>query len=137
MNIALFSLCWYYNNNQHVCMYMYAQFSLVLNISVFHSVILFEIYLGMPRTSILGIPTRSKDTSSIPSSSPSSIQSTTTDPGSHLEPICQSSRLSPLRPRVNSILHLFGPWLFEAALISCDVSKTGEQDINPFQLDLI
>lgn len=101
-------------------------------IFIFPPVILFKMYLGMPRTSILGIPTRSKDTSSIPSSSHSSIQSTTTDPGSHLEPVCHSSRLSPLRPRVNSILHLFGPWLFEAALISCDVSKIGEQDLNLF-----
>ncbi|CAL8111145.1 unnamed protein product [Orchesella dallaii] len=78
---------------------------------------------GMPRTSILGITTRSKDTSSIPSSSQSSIHSNTTESSSHLDNLL-SSRPSPLRPRVNSILHLFGPWLFEAALISCDSSKT-------------
>lgn len=28
--------------------------------------------------------------------------------------------LGSARPKVNSILHLFGPWLFEAALIGSD-----------------
>ncbi|XP_023326701.1 ral GTPase-activating protein subunit beta isoform X2 [Eurytemora carolleeae] len=32
---------------------------------------------------------------------------------------------SPLRPSCNSILHLFGLWLFEAAFIGTDAAKTG------------
>ena len=28
--------------------------------------------------------------------------------------------LAPARPKCNSILHLFGEWLFEAALIGCE-----------------
>ena len=30
------------------------------------------------------------------------------------------------RPKVNSILHLFGPWLFEASLIACESPKIGK-----------
>ena len=28
------------------------------------------------------------------------------------------------RPKCNSILHLFGPWLFEAALINCNLQAS-------------
>ncbi|CAG7818479.1 unnamed protein product [Allacma fusca] len=79
---------------------------------------------GLPRTSLLGLTSRSKDTSSIPSSSQSSsLQSSGSVSLSAVDIASIRPLPSPLRPRVNSILHLFGPWLFEAALISCDMTK--------------
>lgn len=35
-----------------------------------------------------------------------------------------SRLLSNGRPKCNSILHLFGPWLFEAALINCNLQAS-------------
>lgn len=32
--------------------------------------------------------------------------------------------LSSGRPKCNSLLHLFGPWLFEAALINCNLQAS-------------
>lgn len=32
--------------------------------------------------------------------------------------------LAPTRPKSNSILHLFGEWLFEAAFIGCDLPQS-------------
>ncbi|KAL4717214.1 hypothetical protein ACJJTC_017101 [Scirpophaga incertulas] len=63
---------------------------------------------GMPRTSLIGL-TSSRPPSVVPTTPPNSITSQVCE--------LESPPLTPLRPKVNSIFHLFGEWLFEAALI--------------------
>ncbi|XP_021945273.1 ral GTPase-activating protein subunit beta isoform X1 [Folsomia candida] len=87
---------------------------------------------GNPRTSLLGITTgRSKDTSSIPTLSHSqsnSIQSVQSSGsmGAPSKSFIPSTRMEIGRPKVNSILHLFGPWLFESALTCSEPKHDGE-----------
>jgi len=84
---------------------------------------------GLPRTSLLGLTSnRSKDTSSIPSSSQSSIGSISSSLTHGVQAEVKSHSCN--RSRVNSVLHLFGPWLFEAALIS-DSTKQGKKYFHP------
>ena len=65
----------------------------------------------------LGISKNNDDTQKIqPSSSSSSISSDSKNEGSDFSKILISGR-----PKCNSVLHLFGPWLFEAALINCNL----------------
>ncbi|XP_072937898.1 ral GTPase-activating protein subunit beta isoform X2 [Epargyreus clarus] len=61
-----------------------------------------------PRTSLIGL-TSSRPSSVVPTTPPNSISSQVGE--------SEKPPLTPLRPKVNSILHLFGEWLFEAALI--------------------
>uniref|UniRef100_H2ZQ53 Rap-GAP domain-containing protein n=1 Tax=Ciona savignyi TaxID=51511 RepID=H2ZQ53_CIOSA len=56
-------------------------------------------------------------------SSQSSTQPSTT-PDMHPHP-------TPLRPQVNSVLHLFGEWLFDAALASCKFEKVENRGRTP------
>ncbi|KAK9303956.1 hypothetical protein QLX08_004534 [Tetragonisca angustula] len=75
---------------------------------------------GIPKASLIGLTTsRVSCTPStlISNSGPSSASSTTS-----MASLVQDIRppLAPGRPKCNSILHLFGEWLFEAAFIGTD-----------------
>ncbi|XP_016921495.1 ral GTPase-activating protein subunit beta isoform X5 [Apis cerana] len=75
---------------------------------------------GIPKASLIGLTT-SRVSSTPPilmsNSGPSSASSTTS-----MTSLVQDMRppLAPGRPKCNSILHLFGEWLFEAAFIGTD-----------------
>ncbi|CAH0399484.1 unnamed protein product [Chilo suppressalis] len=73
---------------------------------------------GTPRTSLIGL-TSSRPPSVIPTTPPNSISSQ----------VCEAEKppLTPLRPKVNSIFHLFGEWLFEAALIGTTPYTNNQQ----------
>ncbi|CAG9130069.1 unnamed protein product [Plutella xylostella] len=64
---------------------------------------------GAPRTSLMGLSSGGRPVSVAPTTPPNSITSHVGE--------CEKLPLTPLRPKVNSIFHLFGEWLFEAALI--------------------
>ncbi|XP_068622605.1 ral GTPase-activating protein subunit beta [Battus philenor] len=71
-----------------------------------------------PRTSLIGL-TGSRPSSIVPTTPPNSISSQAGD--------IEKPPLTPLRPKVNSIFHLFGEWLFEAALIgTIPISSTNQ-----------
>ncbi|KAJ8946712.1 hypothetical protein NQ318_006970, partial [Aromia moschata] len=76
---------------------------------------------GIPKSSLIGLTTSRSSavppSSSAPSSGPSSA-STLTSFGS--EP---RTPLAPGRAKCNTILHLFGEWLFEAAFIGCELPQ--------------
>ncbi|CAB3260513.1 unnamed protein product [Arctia plantaginis] len=74
--------------------------------------------LGTPRTSLIGL-TSSRPPSVVPTTPPNSISSQVGD--------TEKPPLTPLRPKVNSILHLFGEWLFEAALIGTTPAYNNQQ----------
>ncbi|CAH2269392.1 jg16418 [Pararge aegeria aegeria] len=61
-----------------------------------------------PRSSLMGLSS-SRPSSVVPTTPPNSITSQVGD--------TEKPPLTPLRPKVNSIFHLFGEWLFEAALV--------------------
>ncbi|XP_013170001.1 PREDICTED: ral GTPase-activating protein subunit beta [Papilio xuthus] len=67
-----------------------------------------DAFLGTPRSSLIGL-TGSRPPSVVPTTPPNSISSQVGE--------TEKPPLTPLRPKVNSIFHLFGEWLFEAALI--------------------
>ncbi|KAM3960395.1 LOW QUALITY PROTEIN: ral GTPase-activating protein subunit beta-like [Aphomia sociella] len=71
-----------------------------------------------PRTSLIGL-TGSRPPSVAPTTPPNSISSQ----------VCESEKppLAPLRPKVNSIFHLFGEWLFEASLIGTTPAYNNSQ----------
>ncbi|KAI5651451.1 ral GTPase-activating protein subunit beta [Phthorimaea operculella] len=71
-----------------------------------------------PRTSLIGL-TSSRPASVAPTTPPNSITSTVGE--------AEKPPLAPLRPKVNSIFHLFGEWLFEAALIGTTPQYTNSQ----------
>ncbi|KAL6447256.1 hypothetical protein ACFW04_001486 [Cataglyphis niger] len=79
-----------------------------------------DAFLGIPKASLIGLTT-SRVSSTPPilisNSGPSSASSTAsmTSLGQDIRP-----PLAPGRPKCNSILHLFGEWLFEAAFIGTD-----------------
>ncbi|XP_076297619.1 ral GTPase-activating protein subunit beta isoform X5 [Lasioglossum baleicum] len=75
---------------------------------------------GIPKASLIGLTTSrvsSTPSTLISNSGPSSASSTTS-----MTSLVQDIRppLAPGRPKCNSILHLFGEWLFEAAFIGTD-----------------
>ncbi|XP_048505289.1 ral GTPase-activating protein subunit beta isoform X3 [Athalia rosae] len=75
---------------------------------------------GIPKASLIGLTTSrisSNPPASTPNSGPSSTSSITSvaSLGQDIRP-----PLAPGRPKCNSILHLFGEWLFEAAFIGTD-----------------
>ncbi|KAK1126439.1 hypothetical protein K0M31_005074 [Melipona bicolor] len=75
---------------------------------------------GIPKASLIGLTTSrvsSTPSTLISNSGPSSASSTTS-----MASLVQDIRppLAPGRPKCNSILHLFGEWLFEAAFIGTD-----------------
>ncbi|XP_063383145.1 ral GTPase-activating protein subunit beta [Cydia fagiglandana] len=75
---------------------------------------------GTPRSSLIGLTGGG--------SRPASV-APTTPPNSIVSQVCDSEKppLTPLRPKVNSIFHLFGEWLFEAALIGTTPSYNNDQ----------
>ncbi|XP_077290167.1 ral GTPase-activating protein subunit beta isoform X2 [Arctopsyche grandis] len=78
-----------------------------------------DAFLGLPRSSLIGL-TSSRPVSVAPTTPPNPI------------PIASSTErppLAPVRPRVNSILHLFGDWLFEAALIGTFTHSASTQRV--------
>jgi len=96
-----------------------------------------DAYLGLPKASqFIGL-SRSSSTASGPASSSSLMQQSATYSSSGLAAAAAALMatsavtgtlpdhpvsLSPLRPRCNSVLHLFGAWLFEASFIGSDLS---------------
>ncbi|XP_046680687.1 ral GTPase-activating protein subunit beta isoform X3 [Homalodisca vitripennis] len=80
---------------------------------------------GIPKASLIGLTSSRIHTSSAHTpvnSGPSSTSSATSmlSLGSEVR-----SPLAPARPKCNSILHLFGEWLFEAAQIGTELTKGG------------
>lgn len=73
---------------------------------------LVDAFLGVPNTSLDNLNQKGRQIS--PSSV--SLSSENKDDGARL--------LANGRPKCNSILHLFGPWLFEAALINCNLQAS-------------
>ncbi|KAJ8714733.1 hypothetical protein PYW07_002958 [Mythimna separata] len=71
-----------------------------------------------PRTSLIGL-TSSRPPSVVPTTPPNSISSQVGE--------SEKPPLTPLRPKVNSIFHLFGEWLFEAALIGTTPAYNNQQ----------
>ncbi|XP_045512346.1 ral GTPase-activating protein subunit beta isoform X2 [Pieris brassicae] len=71
-----------------------------------------------PRSSLIAL-TGSRPSSVIPTTPPNSISSQVGE--------TEKPPLTPLRPKVNSILHLFGEWLFEAALIGTNPANTQQR----------
>ncbi|KAJ9585303.1 hypothetical protein L9F63_002888 [Diploptera punctata] len=81
---------------------------------------------GIPKASLIGL-TSSRSTSTTatssghPASTPNSGPSSASSLSSMISVGGESRNpLAPARPKCNSILHLFGEWLFEAALIGCE-----------------
>ncbi|XP_043270594.1 ral GTPase-activating protein subunit beta isoform X3 [Venturia canescens] len=75
---------------------------------------------GMPKASLIGLTTSrisNAQPAAVANSGPPSTSSTTsvTSLGQDIRP-----PLAPGRPKCNSILHLFGEWLFEAAFVGTD-----------------
>ncbi|XP_046966559.1 ral GTPase-activating protein subunit beta isoform X2 [Vanessa cardui] len=71
-----------------------------------------------PRSSLIGL-TSSRPSSVVPSTPPNSITSQVGE--------IEKPPLTPLRPKVNSIFHLFGEWLFEAALVGTTPVNSNQQ----------
>ncbi|XP_061379446.1 ral GTPase-activating protein subunit beta isoform X2 [Danaus plexippus] len=65
-----------------------------------------------PRSSLIGL-TSGRPSSVAPTTPPNSITSQVSE--------CEKPPPSPLRPQVNSILHLFGDWLLDAALVGSNL----------------
>ncbi|XP_072384831.1 ral GTPase-activating protein subunit beta isoform X2 [Diabrotica undecimpunctata] len=81
---------------------------------------------GIPKTSLIGLTTsRSSAVPPLVNSGPSSTSSISSLTSFSSEP---KTPLAPGRAKCNTILHLFGEWLFEAAFIGCELSQknTGE-----------
>ncbi|XP_069360436.1 ral GTPase-activating protein subunit beta isoform X5 [Maniola hyperantus] len=76
-----------------------------------------DAFLGTPRSSLIGLSSR--PSSVIPTTPPNSITSQVGD--------TEKPPLTPLRPKVNSIFHLFGEWLFEAALVGTTPANNIQQ----------
>ncbi|XP_032454306.1 ral GTPase-activating protein subunit beta isoform X8 [Nasonia vitripennis] len=78
-----------------------------------------DAFLGIPKASLIGLTTSRVTSTPLMStnSGPSSTSSTTS-----MVSLNQDARppLASGRPKCNSILHLFGEWLFEAAFIGTD-----------------
>ncbi|KAK9703556.1 RALGAPB N-terminal domain [Popillia japonica] len=82
---------------------------------------------GIPKTSLIGL-TSSRASANISNSVPSSGPSSTSSISSltSLSFDTKVLKLAPGRPKCNSILHLFGEWLFQAAFIGTDLSHRQE-----------
>ncbi|XP_063235788.1 ral GTPase-activating protein subunit beta isoform X2 [Bacillus rossius redtenbacheri] len=82
---------------------------------------LVDAFLGVPKSSLIGLTSGRMSGSvhlpSTPNSGPSSASSITSM--ASLGPDGRN-HLAPSRPKCNSILHLFGEWLFEAAHVGCE-----------------
>ncbi|KAL0278957.1 UNVERIFIED_CONTAM: hypothetical protein PYX00_000621 [Menopon gallinae] len=84
-----------------------------------------DAFLGIPKATLIGLTSSrvaAHATPAVPSSGPPS-----TSTQSSLSSLGFESRspLAPNRPKCNSILHLFGDWLFEAVNIGYEYKMTG------------
>uniref|UniRef100_A0A182Q2H7 Ral GTPase-activating protein subunit alpha/beta N-terminal domain-containing protein n=1 Tax=Anopheles farauti TaxID=69004 RepID=A0A182Q2H7_9DIPT len=95
-------------------------FSVAPSLSSAHAVISMAQAKGFTKGSFSGL-TSSRSASSHPNNAPQSTSLPSTGFSSMLS-LCQENRypLAANRPRCNSILHLFGEWLFDAAHIGGD-----------------
>ncbi|XP_060532463.1 ral GTPase-activating protein subunit beta isoform X4 [Cylas formicarius] len=79
---------------------------------------------GIPRSSLIALTT--SRTSAVPSTAtPNSGPSSTTSVSSVVSALTSfgyepRTPLAPNRPKCNTVLHLFGEWLFDAAFIGCE-----------------
>ncbi|XP_066254147.1 ral GTPase-activating protein subunit beta isoform X7 [Euwallacea similis] len=92
-----------------------------------------DAFLGIPRSSLIGLTTSrtSVVNPTAPYSGPSSTTSTSSVSSFGFD---AKPPLAPGRPKCNTILHLFGEWLFEAAFIGCDLhSQHSRQSSGSFQ----
>ncbi|CAG9819469.1 unnamed protein product [Phaedon cochleariae] len=83
---------------------------------------------GLPRTSLIGLTTSRSSAVPPPSSTnsgPSSASSISSLTSFGVEP---RNPLAPARAKCNTILHLFGEWLFEASFIGCDLPQKNLSD---------
>ncbi|CAL4068438.1 unnamed protein product, partial [Meganyctiphanes norvegica] len=94
--------------SQHPCLQMLPHIFLTAMKGVSGLV---DAFLGVPNTSLEALQRKGRTLST------ASTASLTPDLKS--EGIDAVRSLAHGRPKVNSVLHLFGPWLFEAALINC------------------
>ncbi|XP_055920313.1 ral GTPase-activating protein subunit beta isoform X9 [Eupeodes corollae] len=102
---------------QHPCLLLLPQIFLKAIKGISSQV---DAYLGLSKAALIGLTTsRSQSTQPplTPTSGPPSSSSLNSLPSMGSEPRAQ---LAPNRPTCNSILHLFGEWLFEAAYIGGD-----------------
>ncbi|XP_074039453.1 ral GTPase-activating protein subunit beta isoform X2 [Leptinotarsa decemlineata] len=79
---------------------------------------------GIPKASLIGLTTSRSSavpTPSVSNSGPSSASSISSLTSFGLEP---RTPLAPGRAKCNTILHLFGEWLFEAAFIGCELPQS-------------
>ncbi|KAF4523460.1 hypothetical protein B566_EDAN008869 [Ephemera danica] len=88
---------------------------------------------GIPKAALIGLTSSRSSTVHVPStpnSGPPSTSSLSSLTGMGPEP---RPPLAPGRPKCNSVLHMFGEWLFEAAHIGCQSAyhvKTGARPEN-------
>lgn len=82
---------------------------------------------GIPKSSLIGLTTSRSSAVPVttPSSGPSSASSVSSLSSMGGE---NKTPLAPGRPKCNSILHLFGEWLFEAAFIGCELPQRSSND---------
>ncbi|GFG30495.1 hypothetical protein Cfor_08118 [Coptotermes formosanus] len=87
---------------------------------------------GIPKASLIGLTSsRTTSTSAVSSGYPASTPNSGPSSASSLSSMmslggdCRHS-LAPARPKCNSILHLFGEWLFEAAHIGFEAAYHGK-----------
>nr|CAD7199102.1 unnamed protein product [Timema douglasi] len=82
---------------------------------------------GLPKSSLIGLTSSRTGASShppsTPNSGPSSASSLTSMTSLGLD---GRPPLASARPKCNSILHLFGEWLFEAAYVGCEGAYQGK-----------
>ncbi|XP_059096422.1 ral GTPase-activating protein subunit beta-like isoform X2 [Tigriopus californicus] len=81
----------------------------------------FDFSSGLPKASHLMGLSRSTSTTGPPSTNTSHISSSSTSIG--FSGLYDKPILAAARPKCNSILHLFGKWLFEAAFIGTDYAQ--------------
>ncbi|XP_033610459.1 ral GTPase-activating protein subunit beta isoform X8 [Cryptotermes secundus] len=91
-----------------------------------------DAFLGIPKASLIGLTSsRTTSVSAASSGNPSSALNSGPSSASSLSSMVSlggDSRppLAPARPKCNSILHMFGEWLFEAAHIGSEVVYYGK-----------
>ncbi|XP_037051455.1 ral GTPase-activating protein subunit beta isoform X9 [Bradysia coprophila] len=107
--------------HQHPCLLILPQIFLKAMKGVASQV---DAFLGLAKGSLAGLTSSRSSVTQQPTSTTTTTTTTTiiSGPPTNFSSISNESRppLAPFRPKCNSILHLFGEWLFEAALIGGD-----------------
>ncbi|XP_056640565.1 ral GTPase-activating protein subunit beta isoform X3 [Diorhabda sublineata] len=88
---------------------------------------------GVPKSTLIGLTTSRSSAVSTLNSGPTSTSSTSSlsSFGGNESKIS----LAPGRAKCNTLLHLFGEWLFEAAFIGCDLSQRDSKRPNSVTID--